>query len=99
MALREFTDSHGIDWRVWDVTPAAISPRTAAEDFMADLQDGWLCFESAGRRCRLVLYPSDWASASDAQLEELLHRAEESPKRAPGEPVRTPTDTPVYRAP
>lgn len=85
MALREFTDSLGTAWRVWDVTPSAISPRTAAEDFMADLQDGWLCFETSTRRCRLVRYPQNWVTASDAELEALLKHAEEAPKRISGE--------------
>lgn len=75
MALREFSDGKGVLWRVWDVTPDALSKRTAAEDYMRDWQDGWLCFESDSGRRRLADFPAGWESLSDAQLERLLERA------------------------
>jgi hypothetical protein len=77
MALREFSDGNGVLWRVWDVTPDALSKRTAAEDYMRDWQDGWLCFESDVGRRRLADFPPGWESLNDAQLERLLQRAQE----------------------
>jgi len=72
MAVREFTDSKGIEWRVWDVTPQHMHPVTRAEDYMGNLQDGWLVFESAEEKRRLgAPYPANWPSFSLTRLEEL----------------------------
>ena len=78
MALRDFTDRDGRQWRVWDVTADAIHPATRSEDYMRDYLQGWLAFESADglAKCRLTPIPNDWASASVAQLEQWLHAAE-----------------------
>ena len=77
MALREFTDKNGRNWRAWDVTSATIHPATRSEDFMRDFLDGWLTFESldGGAKCRLTPIPRGWESATDEQLEEWLHAA------------------------
>jgi hypothetical protein len=76
MAVREFTDSRGVEWRVWDVTPAHMHPVTRGEDYMADLQDGWLVFESGDEKRRLEApYPPNWTSFPLHQLEELCGRA------------------------
>lgn len=76
MPVREFTDSRGVEWRVWDVTPAHMHPATRAEDFMGNLQDGWLVFESDEEKRRLEApYPAEWVNYSIRQLEELWDRA------------------------
>lgn len=76
MAVREFTDSRGVEWRVWDVTPAHIHPATRGEDFMTLLQDGWLAFESGREKRRLEApYPVNWMTAPLPELEELCRRA------------------------
>ena len=76
MAVREFTDSEGIEWRVWAVTPLHLHPVTRAEDYMLGLQDGWLVFESRMEKRRLEApYPSEWMTYGIAQLEALLRRA------------------------
>ncbi len=76
MAVREFTDRRGVDWRVWDVTPMHMHPITRGEDYMANLQDGWLVFESGSEKRRLEApYPSDWTTFTIPQLEELCRRA------------------------
>ena len=63
MAVREFTDSKNVVWRVWDVTTAQMHPVTKNEDFMGDLADGWLAFESADEKRRLAApYPAEWAT-------------------------------------
>ena len=76
MAVREFTDSRGVEWRVWDVTPAHMHPVTRGEDYMADLQDGWLAFEGGREKRRLEApYPANWTSAPLRELEALCRRA------------------------
>jgi hypothetical protein len=76
MAVREFTDSKDVDWQVWDVTPAHLHPVTRGEDYMGNLQDGWLAFQSGNDRRRLAApYPADWITLPLAELEELLRRS------------------------
>ena len=76
MAFREFTDSTGVVWRAWDVTIEQLHPVTRGEDFMGDLQDGWLAFESAHEKRRMAApYPSDWTELSIPELEALCRRA------------------------
>lgn len=78
MALRDFSDRAGRQWRVWDVTADAIHPATRGEDYMRDYLDGWLAFESADglAKCRLTPIPANWATASVDELEKWLHQAE-----------------------
>ena len=40
------------------------------------LEGGWLCFESAGERRRLVPVPAGWEESEDADLVRLWERAE-----------------------
>ena len=76
MAVREFTDSRGVDWRAWDVTPTHMHPVTRGEDYMANLQDGWLVFESGREKRRLEApYPGDWLTFTIPQLEDMCRRA------------------------
>jgi hypothetical protein len=76
MAVREFTDSRGVDWRAWDVTPSHMHPVTRGEDYMANLQDGWLVFESGREKRRLEApYPGNWNVLPIPELEELCRRA------------------------
>ena len=76
MAVREFTDSWGTEWRVWDVTPEVMHPITRSEEYMKNLQDGWLAFESATEKRRIPApYPPDWFKLSLKQLEELCSKA------------------------
>jgi hypothetical protein len=76
MAVREFTDSWGTEWRVWDVTPEVMHPVTRSEDYMQKLQDGWLAFESATEKRRLPMpYPAEWTGYDLRQLESLCQRA------------------------
>jgi hypothetical protein len=76
MAVREFTDRRGVEWRVWDVTSNHVHPVTRGEDYMANLKDGWLVFESGREKRRLEApYPADWTSFSIPALEELCRKA------------------------
>jgi hypothetical protein len=78
MALREFNDTLGREWRVWDVKQESIHPATRAEDYMRDYLDGWLAFESVDgeAKCRLSPIPAKWEDAEREQLLTWLHRAE-----------------------
>jgi hypothetical protein len=81
MAVRDFVDASGVSWRVWPVTPESLQPRTAAEDYLGDYGEGWLCFESATERRRLARYPMDWEKLPDQELSSLLSAAAVVPAR------------------
>jgi hypothetical protein len=84
MAVREFTDGSGREWRVWDVMPEAIHPQTKTEDYLAVMyQTGWLVFETKAEdeKRRLADFPAGWSELSDEGLEALLQRAEVVPPR------------------
>jgi hypothetical protein len=103
MGLREFRDSRGLQWKVWNVTPDSLDKRTTAEDYMREWQDGWLCFECADNRRRLASFPPKWEDLSDAELEQLLERSQTVKRRAAGEASgefsrTTPTGSPTASA-
>ena len=86
MAHRQFTDSAGRTWDVWDVHPTTAS-RTLAELYphqspeaiagapchsvAPGLADGWLCFELGAERRRLAPVPADWETLPPRELEQL----------------------------
>ena len=80
MAVRDFVDLNGVKWRVWPVTPSSIQPKTAAEDYLGDYEDGWLCFECNTERRRLAKYPRNWDTLSDNGLLQLLRSAATVPQ-------------------
>ena len=75
MAVRDFMDEGGTKWRVWPVLRSSIHPKTAAEDYLGDYGDGWLCFESTSERRRLARFPEDWDKMPDGDLCKLLSKA------------------------
>jgi hypothetical protein len=84
--LRAFTDSSGIEWRVWDVLPSAGSSDATADGLSASLQDtafanGWLCFESPVGKRRLAPIPRGWESRETQHLERLREQATPVPLR------------------
>lgn len=85
MALRDFTDRSGRSWTVWAVKPTSDlrlrSTPSAPGDHHELLRDGWLVFECAGERRRLVPIPQDWDDVDDQTLERLCARAEQVPTR------------------
>jgi hypothetical protein len=83
MAIREFTDSAGIAWRVWSTTPA---PGAVFDD---SHKAGWLTFESAEMRKRLAPIPRGWEEASVERL-DLMCRAAEVVRRRSGTAALTP---------
>ena len=99
MAVREFNDRQGRQWRVWDVTPESIHPQTKAEDYLAEcFQGGWLVFESCDgmAKRRLCPLPFGWEHRADADIEALLARAEVLRPRTEAREKRldTPADVP-----
>ena len=87
MAVRDVVDESGLKWKVWSVATASFHPKTAAEDFLGDYAEGWLCFESAAQRRRLARFPKDWDDLSDEGIVTLLKKAEiVVPRRTPPKP-------------
>ena len=76
MAVRDVVDENGMKWKVWSVATASFHPKTAAEDFLGDYADGWLCFEAATQRRRLAMFPKDWDQLPDEGIVALLKKAE-----------------------
>jgi hypothetical protein len=84
MAVRDFTDNSGRQWRAWDVAPDDLSPRTKDEDYLAQLyHTGWIVFETrkGDDKRRLYPIPKGWAELPDAELVVLLAKAEKVPQR------------------
>lgn len=69
VAIRVFTDSHGVEWRVWSTVPSN------AGSVAPDLRDGWLSFDSGSQRRRIGPIPPGWESTSTERLELLCRIA------------------------
>jgi hypothetical protein len=70
MASREFVDSRGVAWRVWN---------TAGSHMLkAEFASGWLTFESSSSLRRLAPIPAGWETVAVAQLERLCGQASET---------------------
>ncbi len=76
MAVRDIRDDAGTTWKVWAVMASSIHPKTAAEDYLGEYSEGWLCFESANQRRRLARFPQDWGKLPDKELLRLLKSAQ-----------------------
>jgi hypothetical protein len=83
--LRDFRDLEGREWRVWEVRPGSTGRRINPERYLGEYVKGWLAFECLRdeMRKRLLNHPSDWFAMPDVDLEQLLPRAVEVPKRTP----------------
>ena len=78
--MRTFRDSNHTDWTVFEVRR-----QVTAKDWSylpSGYSDGWLCFETATAKRRLVRYPERWKELSDAELEALLAKASPAPRTA-----------------
>lgn len=89
MALREFRDSNGIDWKVWDTVPERMHASPASDRGLGELRAGWITFSSMLGRRRLAPVPTGWATMPAAELERLCDLATPT-RRQPGE-----ADTPA----
>ena len=87
MALREFIDSVGVRWRVWDVTPEGMHSFHQATSYLRGFMAGWLVFEDEQgcERRRLTPIPAKWDDLSDRWLEHFLSRAMLVPRRTTAE--------------
>jgi hypothetical protein len=83
--LRDFLDAAGREWRVWEVKPGASGRPTNPERYLGEYFKGWLAFECLQDevRKRMPNYPTDWFRMTDADLDRLLPRAVDVPKRPP----------------
>ena len=89
MALREFQDSSGIEWKVWDTTPERMHASPASDRALGELRSGWITFSSILGRRRLAPVPDGWANLPSHELEKLCDRAVPT-RRSSGE-----SDTPT----
>lgn len=77
--LRGFTDSTGVEWRVWEVFPMNAGQtfsKTSRQSLISTpFADGWLCFESPIEKRRLAPIPAGWEFNDLTSLEELCRLA------------------------
>jgi hypothetical protein len=99
--VREFRTASGSEWRVWEVRPGAGGRPRKIDLYPVDYVQGWLAFEllqGEGRK-RLPQFAPEWSNAPDADLEQLLERAVDVPKRKPradaGPASEPPPESPV----
>jgi len=90
MSNRRIRDGHGTIWDIWDVLPGDVLAGSydrrsgdrphlptppSTPTVQPGLENGWLCFQSAGERRRFTPIPADWFDFSDTDLRELLDTA------------------------
>jgi len=93
--LRAFTDSSGVEWRVWEVLPSRAGKAGGADTLSQSrlmstpFANGWLCFECASEKRRLAPIPPDWQWRETHALEQLCAQATLVParRRAPSYPT------------
>jgi len=83
MAYREFKDSAGTAWVVWDTHPAR------AETLEPDWRDGWLTFQADGTRRRLAPVPKGWTEATPERLELMCKAAQPSVRETPARGIES----------
>jgi hypothetical protein len=73
--MRQFTDQHGTQWDVFEVSTGTLSIGRA--DYLPPaFRTGWLVFDNGQERRRLAPFPSEWSRFSEAALCALLASAE-----------------------
>jgi hypothetical protein len=80
MALRSFTSHDGSTWNVWNVVPT-LGHDARKVSLGVGMVSGWLCFESAGVKRRIVPTPDGWEDWSETELEDALAAAERVDRR------------------
>lgn len=86
--LRGFTDTTGVEWRVWEVVPsrAAIATSSVAQSRTSlsttPYANGWLCFESELEKRRLAPIPPGWELVAPSDIAQLLEQATVVERRA-----------------
>lgn len=74
MAHREFVETNGRRWEVWDVYPT-VSISGAGVGPSEDAAEGWLAFQSGREKRRFYRPPPGWAEMTDQQLAILCAHA------------------------
>ncbi len=77
--MRTFRDSNNNHWTVFEVR-RLVSAKGDWSYLPGSYSDGWLCFENATSKRRLVRYPERWREFTDAELEGLLTQASPAPR-------------------
>ena len=77
MATRSFTDSAGVEWLIWHVTPGQHTRRAGSglSTLPEELADGWLAFECGAGKRRFYPVPPEWETLADDKLEILCRAA------------------------
>lgn len=90
MSNRRIHDERGTIWDIWDVLPGDVlagsydrrsgdRPRSptpqSTPTVQPELENGWLCFQSADERRRYTPIPAGWVDFSDSALRSLLQSA------------------------
>jgi hypothetical protein len=80
MAHRQFTDSKGVTWDVYDVVALPGfgrpgEPQLAPHSEVFRAARTWLMFESPTDKRRLPTIPDDWEKVPGEELERLLAKA------------------------
>ena len=85
--MKTFRDSSNVNWTVFEVRRQVTSKDDGGgSNLSGGFSDGWLCFECASQKRRLIRYPTKWRELSDSELERLLGQALPAPRttfRAP----------------
>ena len=84
LAYREYTDSSGVIWKVWNTAPV---PGAVLSSVM---RDGWLTFECDGDRRRLAPVPDGWEHLSAEELHRLCRAASQAPRATPAQGTAEP---------
>jgi len=80
MPLRTFVSRDGSTWNVWNVVPT-IAHKDERIALSVGMARGWLCFECAGSKRRIVPTPDDWEAWSDDEMERALAEATQVSRR------------------
>ena len=83
--MKNFRDASGTDWTVFEVR-RNVAAKGDWSYLPTGYSDGWLCFECATAKKRLVQYPPGWREFNDAALEKLLGLAQPAPRSSLGLP-------------
>ena len=77
--MKTFRDSSGVDWTVFEVR-RNVDAKGDWSYLPSGYNDGWLCFESANAKKRLLRYPDRWREFAEGELEKLLQQALPAPR-------------------
>ena len=88
--MRTFRDARGLEWTVFAINRSADEDKTRWSYLPEEFEHGWLCFESALEKRRLMRIPEHWRESSDAALARLLSEA--TPVRRLETPSRSAED-------